>query len=205
MRTGRSWTPASSTERASRQYRQLPCRARKPRISPTIAFACPRGSRDAIAMGDRAVAGHRLVLRLPGLLLFPERSGAGRDSPRRWYRVNPALAAGAPGRMPALVHCHGCDRPRRPRTRGMTEAGPTCSSTPCPPRRQKQKQRWVLDEGPVAPPFTNHQPRRPTSGLRPGYSSYSAGKQSGSHGFVAAEATNQKRSTSPDTCESRPS
>jgi hypothetical protein len=29
-------------------------------------------------------------------------------------RVNPALAAGAPGRMPALVHCPGCERQPRP-------------------------------------------------------------------------------------------
>jgi hypothetical protein len=44
----------------------------------------PAGDR----VGDRAVTGPRLVLRLPELLLFPKGSGAGRESPRRRYRVN---------------------------------------------------------------------------------------------------------------------
>ena len=45
---------------------------------------------------------------------------------------------------------------------------------------------------PVASALTNHQPRRPTAGPPTGYSSYSAGKQSGGYGFVTAAATMQQ-------------
>jgi hypothetical protein len=91
----------------------------------------------------RTACRNEVALRALALSSRPGRPGA------CCFRVNPALAAGGPGRMSALVHCPGCERQPRPARRVL------------PPRRRRQARRCRT----IAPSSTRS-PRRGSRGDR---------------------------------------